>query len=155
MERIGVGNGLDLPTLIKGGVAFDDRGSLSFVNSFDLRQYRRCYTVKNHTEGFIRAWHGHLKEIKALMVITGTALVAAVEMTDTKKPDKDKEVHRFVLSAASPSILVVPAGYVNGFKTLSADAVILIFSSSTLEESQGDDYRFPYDYWNPWQIEQR
>jgi dTDP-4-dehydrorhamnose 3,5-epimerase-like enzyme len=89
------------------------------------------------------------------MVITGTALVAAVEMTDTKKPDKDKEVHRFVLSAGSPSILVVPAGYVNGFKTLSADAVLLIFSSSTLEDSQGDDYRFPYDYWNPWQIEPR
>ena len=150
-----MGDNLDLPTLIKGGIAFDDRGSLSFVNSFDLGQYKRCYTVKNHTQGFIRAWHGHLVESKALMVITGTALVAAVEMTDTKRPDKDKQVHKFVLSAGSPSILVVPAGYVNGFKTLSADAIVLIFSSLVLEDSQSDDYRFPYNFWDIWSIENR
>ena len=67
-------NELSLPTLIKGGIAFDDRGSLSFVNSFDLGKYKRCYTVKNHTQGFIRAWHGHLNESKALMVITAQPL---------------------------------------------------------------------------------
>ena len=155
MERSIVSSNLSLPELVKGGIAFDDRGSLSFVNSFNIGQYKRFYTVQNHSLGFIRAWHGHLNEAKALMVITGTALIAAVEMTDTKKPDKNKEVHRFVLSAGSPSILVVPAGYANGFKTLSDDAVLLIFSSSTLEDSQGDDYRFPYDYWNPWHIEPR
>lgn len=146
---------LALPSLIKGGIAFDDRGSLSFVNSFDIGQYKRCYTVKNNTQGFIRAWHGHLRESKAFMVIAGSVLIGAVEMTDTKKPDKNKEVHRFVLSAGSPSILVVPAGYVNGFKTLSADAIVLIFSSLVLEDSQSDDYRFPYDYWNPWHVEPR
>lgn len=146
---------LSLPELIMGGISFDDRGSLSFVNSFNVGQYKRFYTVQNHAQGFIRAWHGHLNESKAIMAIAGTALVSAVEMTDTKRPDTNKEVHRFVLSAGSPSILVVPAGYANGFKTLSNDAVLLIFSSSTLEDSKGDDYRFPYDYWNPWHVEPR
>jgi hypothetical protein len=38
---------------------------------------------------------------------------------------------------------------------LSADAILLVYSSTSLEESKGDDYRFEFDYWNPWEIEQR
>ena len=76
-------------------------------------------------------------------------------MTDTKNPDKSQVVSRYVISSDTPSVLVVPAGFANGFKTLSQDAIVLFLSSSTLEESQGDDFRFPFDYWNPWTIEPR
>ena len=143
------------PTLIKGAKAVDDRGSLGFVNDFLVDGFKRFYTVENHEQGFIRAWHGHMKESKAVIAIKGSILVGAVQMTDTKNPDKTQSVSRYVLSSDTPSVLVVPAGFANGFKTLSSDAVVLFLSSSTLDESQGDDFRFPFDYWNPWTIEPR
>ena len=143
------------PTLIKGGKAVDDRGSLGFVNEFLLNDFKRFYTVENHEQGFIRAWHGHMKESKAIIAVKGSILVGAVQMTETTNPDKSQSVSRFVLSSDTPSVLVVPAGFANGFKALTKDAIVLFLSSSTLEDSQGDDFRFPFDYWNPWNIEPR
>ena len=140
------------PTVIAGGRATDDRGALGFINGFELSEFKRFYTVENHEIGFIRAWHGHLKESKAILALRGSALVCAVKMTDTAKPSKDEPVKRIVLSAASTSAFFVPAGYANGFKTLTKDALILVFSSTSLDESLNDDYRFPFDYWNPWEI---
>ena len=143
------------PTVIVGGRAVDDRGALGFINDFKLSEFERFYTVENHQKGFIRAWHGHLIEAKAILVLRGTALVCAVKLTDKVKPSKDEAVKRVVLSTTNTSALFVPAGYANGFMTLSDDALILVFSSKTLDESSNDDYRFPFDYWNPWEIVRR
>jgi dTDP-4-dehydrorhamnose 3,5-epimerase-like enzyme len=140
------------PTLIAGGRATDDRGSLGFINGFEISQFKRFYTVENHEVGFIRAWHGHLKEAKAIMVIRGSALVCAVKMTDTIAPLKTEPIKRLVLTAANTSAFLVPAGYANGFKTLTSDALVLVFSSTSLDESLNDDFRFPFDYWDPWEI---
>ena len=148
-------NGLNVPTLIKGGRAVDDRGALNFVNDFSLYGFKRFYTVQNHKQGFIRAWHGHLNEAKAFIVVSGSVMACAVRLTDKNNPSKDEEVKKFTLSSTTPSALVIPAGYANGFMNLTRDAVLLVLSSSTLEESLSDDYRFEFDYWNPWKIESR
>ena len=148
-------NGITVPTLIKGGRVVDDRGALNFVNDFSLQGFKRSYTVQNHRQGFIRAWHGHLKEAKAFTVVCGSVLACAVRMTDAISPSKQEEVKKFTLSSTTPSTLIIPAGYANGFMNLTRDAVLLVFSSSTLEESLKDDYRFEFDYWNPWTIEHR
>ncbi len=140
------------PTVIVGGRAVDDRGALGFINGFELSEFKRFYTVENHEKGFIRAWHGHLLEAKAILVLRGSALVCAVKMTDTTRPSKEEVVKRVILSASNTSAFFVPAGYANGFKTLSDDALILVFSSKSLVESLSDDFRFPFDYWNPWEI---
>ena len=144
-----------VPSVFQGNKIFDDRGSLGFINGFDVSDFKRFYLIENHSVNFIRAWHGHLKETKAIIMVKGEALVCAVELDDTTNPNKNNEVTRVVLSATSPSALYIPAGYANGFMTLSADAKLLVFSSTTVEESQGDDYRFAYDYWNPWNITPR
>lgn len=148
-------NGYSTPTLIKGGRAVDDRGAVTFVNDFNLQGFKRFYTVQNHKQGFIRAWHGHLKEAKAFIVVTGSVLACAVRMTDAISPSKDEEVKKFTLSSTTPSTLIIPAGYANGFMSLTPDAVLLVLSSTTLEDSLNDDYRFDFDYWNPWEIEPR
>ena len=31
----------------------------------------------------------------------------------------------------------------------------MFFSTSTLDESLGDDIRFPARYWDPWQVDER
>ena len=141
--------------ILRGGVAVDDRGEVGFVNEFTFDGVKRFYTVANHCRGFVRAWHGHKAESKYVLAVSGAALVCCVEVDDWESPSRDLEVQRFVISERSPSVVHVPAGYVNGFMTLTPDAKLMFFSTSTLEESLGDDIRFPARYWNPWDIEER
>ncbi len=143
------------PRLIKGGVAVDDRGQVSFVNDFDFQGVKRFYAVENHARGFIRAWHAHKKEAKYVMVVKGAALVGAVKIDDWDNPSSDAQVHRHVLSAAAPAVLFVPAGYANGFMSLTEDTKILFFSTSSLEDSVGDDIRYDARRWDPWTVEER
>lgn len=143
------------PKLLKGGLVADDRGDVGFVNEFDFSGVKRFYTISNHSCGFIRAWHGHKKESKYFHVIKGSALICAVLIDDWNVPAANINVHRFVLSEKTPSVLFVPAGYANGSKSLTGDCKIIVFSTSTLDESLNDDFRFPARYWNPWEVEER
>jgi dTDP-4-dehydrorhamnose 3,5-epimerase-like enzyme len=143
------------PELIRGGLAVDDRGEVGFVNDFDFDGVKRFYTVSNHAPGFVRAWHGHKQETKYVLAVAGSALVCCVEIDDWDGPSPDLPVDRFVLSAQAPAVLRVPAGYVNGFMTLTPDAKLLFFSTSSLDDSLGDDFRFPARFWDPWHVEER
>ena len=138
-----------------GGLAVDDRGSLKFVNGFDLTVFKRFYVVENHFAGFVRAWHGHKHEAKAVICMKGAAIVAGVKVDDWANPSKNLPVERFVVSEEKFGALHIPAGYANGFKTLTTDTVLMFLSSSTLEDSASDDIRFEASYWNPWSIEER
>jgi dTDP-4-dehydrorhamnose 3,5-epimerase-like enzyme len=130
--------------ILNGNISVDDRGSVSFVNDFKFENVKRFYLVENHYVGFIRAWHGHKNEGKYVFVTNGTALVGAVNM-------ETDEIEKFVLSSKKPSILWIPPGYANGFKTLEENTKILFMSTSTLEESLNDDIRFNFDKWNIWE----
>lgn len=143
--------------VLDGGLAVDDRGTVSFVNAFDFAHVKRFYKIENFSQNVIRAFHGHLKEGKFVYVAKGTILLAAVPLNDVKAPDRTAKVSRFVLSGRKPAIVFIPPGYANGFQTLEDDSQILFFSTSTLEESKGDDYRYPADYWGAtvWEVENR
>jgi dTDP-4-dehydrorhamnose 3,5-epimerase-like enzyme len=145
----------DEPRLITGDSAIDDRGEVSFVNDFSFAKVKRFYMVRNHRAGFVRAWHGHKREGKYVLPVTGASLVAAVAVDDWENPSAGLKVHRFVLDAAKPRVLYVPPGYANGLMSLTADARLMFFSTSTLEESKGDDIRFPSRYWDVWSVEER
>lgn len=141
---------------IIGNIATDDRGTVRFVNDFNFDGVKRFYQVSNHRTGFIRAWHGHMKEAKYVYVAKGTALVAAVPMEDMlaakesgtlANPDV---VQKAVLSANKPTVMFIPAGYANGFKTLEEGTIVQFFSTSTLEQSLGDDIRFDYNLVDVW-----
>ena len=134
--------------IIKGGLFADDRGFLRFINDFDFSNVKRFYQVENYKKGFIRAWHGHKKEAKYVYVPKGSALVGIVNL-------ETEEIHKFTLTSQIPSILYIPAGYANGFKTLEDETIMLFYSTSTLEESHGDDYRFVYNRWDIWEEDYR
>jgi dTDP-4-dehydrorhamnose 3,5-epimerase len=142
-------------TLYSGDLAVDDRGEVGFVNEFDFAGVKRFYTVKNHRAGFIRAWHGHRREAKYVTVLEGAALIGAVKIDDWNQPSKELPISRYVFSARKPRVLFIPAGYANGFMSLTADARLVFFSTSTLKESAGDDVRFAARYWNIWDVEER
>lgn len=136
--------------VIDGGLSVDDRGTVSYVNGFDFKGVKRFYMVENHTKGFVRAWHGHKKEDKYVFVVKGAIILGVSKMDDMVLS------HRQILSAKKPQIFHIPAGYYNGFKTLTEDTQVMFFSTTTLEESKGDDYRQPVNYWNTlWEVEER
>ena len=143
------------PTLIRGQSAVDDRGTVGFVNEFRFADVKRFYTVSNHRVGFVRAWHGHKHEAKYCTAVRGALVVCCIQIDNWEKPSANLPIHRFVLSENAPAVLHVPAGYVNGFMSLTESAKILFFSTSTLEDSMKDDIRFPARQWDPWHVEER
>lgn len=132
--------------LLEGNIFIDDRGSVSFVNCFDFNSIKRFYQVSNHRQNYIRAWHGHKLEEKYVYVSSGAALIGAVPLNSMNV----ESCKKFVLSSTKPSILKIPAGYANGFKNLTENTIIQFFSTTTLEEAKGDDYRFPFDLVDIW-----
>jgi len=136
--------------VLNGGVFTDDRGRIRFVNDFDFKDVKRFYQVENHKQGYIRAWHGHVNEGKYVYVAKGSALVGAVPLND-----KGAAPQKFIVSEHNPKVLWIPPNHANGFKNLEEDTRIIFFSTSTLEESKGDDIRFSYDQWNIWEEDYR
>lgn len=134
--------------LLTGDLVTDDRGTVRFVNDFDFKNVKRFYQVNNHRRGFIRAWHAHKHEDKYVYVSSGSALIGVVNL-------ETEEIDTFILSENKPRILWIPANSANGFMSLEENTSVIFFSSKTLDESQDDDIRFPYDKWNIWDIEYR
>lgn len=146
---------MNKPELIEGGISIDDRGKLSFINAFSFDKVKRFYLISNHKAGFIRAWHAHKREAKYVTVLAGAALIGAVEIENWDSPSKDAKIWKFVLSEHKPSIVYIPTGYANGFMNFTQDTKLLFFSTSSVEESKGDDFRFEARYWNPWEVVER
>jgi len=143
------------PYMIEGGLAVDDRGTVSFANEFNLANVKRFYSVSNHRAGFIRAWHGRRREAQYITAVQGTSVVGAVRVDNWENPSKDLPVERFVLSEYKPSFLYIPAGFASGFMSLTAGAKLLFFSTATLEDSRADHVRFDAHYWDAWQVAER
>jgi dTDP-4-dehydrorhamnose 3,5-epimerase len=136
--------------MFKGGVAVDDRGKVSFVNEFDFNGVKRFYMVENHAKGFVRAWHAHKIEAKYVFVVSGAIKLGLVE--DWENSD---DVEEYILSADNPSVLYIPPNSANGFMTLTDDAKVIFYSTTSMEEAKGDDYRLPADKWDIWEVEKR
>lgn len=140
---------------LAGGTAIDDRGKLKFINDLTLGTFRRFYLVENHRKGFIRAWHGHKEEGKAVIPLRGSALVCGVKIDDWKNPSPDLPVSRQVLSSERFGALLIPPGFANGFMSLTDDCLLMFLSTTSLEESAADDFRYPSRFWNSWEVEER
>ena len=143
------------PHKISGGRFVDDRGFLKALVFPEGFTPKRLYSVNNWRANFIRAWHGHKFESKLIYMSRGAGIVAAVLMSDTSKPNKSAEIFRFPIDSESHTAIFIPAGYANGLMSLTSDAEFTVLSSASLDESKNDDFRFPYDYWGAWDIEQR
>jgi len=131
--------------LITGGLAVDDRGTVSFINDFSFTDIKRFYQVSNHSSGFVRAWHGHRYEEKYVYVVSGSAIVKTCQMDLDDNLLNKNNIESYTLSSKVPKILFIPAGFANGFKTLEENTILMFFSTSLLSESLNDDIRFSWD----------
>lgn len=142
---------MERPHIIAGGTHKDDRGIISFVNDFQFAGVERFYAIEHPDVEIVRAWQGHKKENKWFFVVAGCFKVVAVRLDDWSNPSRELVAEEFVLSADSTTgILHIPGGYANGFKAISANSKVIIFSDATVEASTLDHYRFDQELWYDW-----
>lgn len=126
------------PALYPGHVFYDDRGSLVYNNNLSLQGTKRSYIIGG-SKGFLRSWHGHRLESKIFQSVQGVARIVVAPMSDESKPQT-------FFVPANGALLKVPAGYWNGVQHLSDDSLVMVYSDRTTSESEGDDYRMPWDH---------
>lgn len=120
--------------LITGNSHTDPRGTLTFINDFDLSPIVRMYRIEPKL-GIVRAWQGHKIETKWFHVIKGKILVKIRDINN------DKLVATQVLEADPPTVLKINPGHYNGLEALEEDSVLMVFSDLSLQASKDDDYR--------------
>lgn len=125
----------------------DNRGNISFFNTFYFKNVKRFYIVENANKKIIRAFHGHMKEGKYVFVTSGKILLCIAPLTNAGNPSTKVKVERFFLSYKTPKIIYIPPKYANGFKILEKNTQVIFYSTLSLQDSLKDDYRFSYDYW--------
>lgn len=135
--------------LINGGNHIDDRGEIQFVNEFTFPDVKRFYIIKPKFNQ-VRAWQGHRREHKYFFVSHGSFLVCTVRIDDWGNPSPDLKVNATILTEEQPTILAVPSGHVNGFKSLQENSTLIVFSNLSLEDSLKDDFRFDKTLWFDW-----
>ena len=138
------------PNIIKGAEHVDSRGTLSFINDFDMSPIKRMYTIKHPSTDIVRAWQAHQKESKYFKCIKGRFLIAIVAIDDWNTPGKNLIPEMFVLNSSTTEILHIPKGYANGFKALDTDSELLVFSDLDLESAKHDQYKFDENLWMDW-----
>ncbi len=127
--------------IINGGSTTDDRGTVRYVNDFTFDNVRRFYTVTNKNKDYIRDWHGHYKETIYAHVVSGSVLMGLINL-------KNNEAYKYLLEGAEPKILIIPPGYASSFQSLTDCAIVIYFSTASLEESETDSYRYPAEQWD-------
>jgi len=137
------------PIFFESNSSCDERGTVSFTNNLNLQKAVRTYKVENSQLKTVRAWHGHKVEEKWVNVEQGEFLVCVVKVDDFTSPSKNSEIQTYNMSPKD-GFLYIPPNFANGAMNLTEDNAIRYYSSSTLEESLNDDFRFESDYWDPW-----
>lgn len=139
------------PTIIKGGIFADQRGSMRFVNDFSFDDVKRFYLIKHPETSVIRAWQGHQFEKKYFYPISGSFIVAWIKIDDFENPSMDLIPEYHILSAGNSDIISIPKGFANGLKALEPNSEIMVFSDMNMEESLNERIRFPEGWWLDWE----
>lgn len=139
-----------IPELIRGGNFTDERGTLSFVNDFDLKEVKRFYSITHTDKSVVRAWQGHQQETKWFRCLKGCFVVAWKKIDNWNKPSEFPEAEYEILDATENKVLRIPPGYANGLKALDSESEIMVFSDYYLGESLDDKIRFDSNLWFDW-----
>lgn len=134
--------------LIKGEVFEDERGTLRFVNAFNMEEVVRFYEITPKNQEIIRAWQGHRFEKKWFYCLSGSFVINIVEINDFNNPSDGLIPIRMELDSSKTMILAVPNGFATGIKAVSKNSRLQVFSNASLEESKDDDFRFPMGKWS-------
>lgn len=141
----------NLPKIIQGGAHTDQRGTIKFVNDFDMKQVRRFYCIVHPDISTIRAWRAHKLEQRWFYVSKGVFKVKLICIDDWENPNPVLAQQTIVLNAAENQVLHIPVGYASGLQALEKDSEMIIFADSDITNAKNDDYLFPADYFGEWE----
>lgn len=131
---------------IKGGVAKDDRGQISFVNDFDMSAVKRFYIIRNSDVELIRGWRGHRIEQRWFYVLSGSFEFNIVKIDNWDEPAKDLPVDKLILQEEELQVLHIPAGYSTAIRATEPYAELLVYGDYGIEHAPQDDYTWELDY---------
>ncbi len=134
------------PNIIQGGSHIDERGTLGFINDFDMAEVKRFYKISHPTTKIVRAWRGHKIEQRWIHVTQGTFEIRLVKIDDWVTPDKYLPQFVFEISSGFNTVLHIPKGFASSLRATEPNSTVLLFADSSIEEIVKDDYLFPSDY---------
>lgn len=132
--------------IIKGVIHEDFRGSIKFVNDFNMHYVSRFYIITHDDIKIVRAWQGHLIEHKYFYVIKGSFIIAGVKIDDWNNPSENLKSEIFRIKSSDNLVLSIPPGYANGLKALEQNSQVMVFSSHKI----GENIRFHSSLWFDW-----
>lgn len=132
--------------LIQCDIFEDNRGKVVFANDFDMNPIRRLYHIHHLDTDVVRAWQGHKVESKWFHCIKGGFDTKLVSIDDWQAPSKDLEIKSVQLCADNSQVLFIPGGYASGFKAITPNSILMVFSDMDVPSSKADDYRFDKGY---------
>lgn len=139
-----------VPKLIRGGLHEDHRGKIEFFNDFDMSLIKRVYFTTPISTEEIRAWQGHKIESRWFLCVRGSFKVKLAKISNWDNPPNSLEFFEFNLSEDEQQVLLVPSGYINGFKALEENSKLMILSDYGLNEIENDQIRFDKNKWTVW-----
>ena len=78
--------------VLKGNLFTDFRGTIRFVNDFDMSSVARMYCIEPKP-GVIRAWQGYKRETKWVYAFKGGFLVKTVNMDSLERINYNLNSH--------------------------------------------------------------
>lgn len=134
--------------IISGDTFRDHRGSLRFINRFNMQEVVRFYEIAVANTDIIRGWQAHQKEKKWFYCLDGRLIINLIKIDPFERPSSHLKSLKFILNDETPEVLCVPGGYASAIKAITQNARLQIFSNFSLEESENDDFRFPLEKWS-------
>ena len=133
------------PSIIKGNLFQDHRGTLRYNNDFDASSIKRIYIIENKDLSIERAWQGHRIEQRWFSAIKGSFLIKLIQIDNWENPNPESTVLEFEINDQNLEILHIPSGNISSIKATTDDARLLVMADYLLGEIK-DEYRFPLDY---------
>lgn len=132
---------------VAGGRADDERGSISFVNDFDMACVQRMYRVTNSPSRPFRGWVAHRVEQKWFMSVSGRVGILLVKLDSFESPSHNLTVQCVELDEANPGVLHVPGGFAIGIRNETPGASAIVFSDCRLNSVPNDTWRWEENFW--------
>lgn len=137
---------MDKLSFVIGGIAEDHRGSIRFVNDFDMTAVKRFYIIENKDTETIRGWRAHRIEQRWFYVLEGAFSLKTVRIDDWENPSPTLPVKEIILRAEDQRVIHVPVGYGTAFQALEPGSRLLVFADYSIEHAKEDDYTWPVEY---------
>ncbi len=132
--------------ITQGGTAEDHRGSIRFVNDFDMAAVKRFYIIENKDTETIRGWRAHRTEQRWFYVLAGAFSLKTVKIDNWEQPSRELPVDETILRSEDQRVIHVPIGYGTAFQAVAPGSKLLVFADYGIDHAKHDDYTYPVGY---------